>query len=40
MNVTELNDRIRECIAKYHFGGVLLFAENLIDDNYKLIVNP
>ena len=31
VNVTELNDRIRECIAKYHFGGVLLFAENFRD---------
>lgn len=31
VNVTELNDRIRECMAKYHFGGVLLFAENFRD---------
>ena len=31
VNVTELNDQIRECIAKYHFGGVLLFAENFRD---------
>lgn len=31
VNVTELNDRIRKCIAKYHFGGMLLFAENFRD---------
>ncbi|MCR5128180.1 MAG: glycoside hydrolase family 3 protein [Lachnospiraceae bacterium] len=31
VNVTELNDEIRACIAKYHFGGTVLFAENCRD---------
>lgn len=31
VNITELNDEIRECIAKYHFGGTVLFAENCRD---------
>ena len=28
VNVTELNDEIRECIRNGHFGSVILFAEN------------
>lgn len=28
VNVTELNDAIRECIQKNHIGGTILFAEN------------
>ena len=28
VNVTELNDTIRECIQKNHIGGTILFAEN------------
>ena len=31
VNVTELNDDIRACVHKYHFGGTLLFAENCRD---------
>ena len=31
VNVTELNDEIRACIKKNHFGGTLLFAENFKD---------
>ena len=27
-NITELNDEIREMIARDHFGGILLFGEN------------
>ena len=30
-NVLELNDEIRDCIKKYKFGGMLLFAENFND---------
>ena len=26
--ITELNDEIREALAKYHYGGVMLFSEN------------
>ncbi len=28
VNVTELNDTVRECIQKNHIGGTILFAEN------------
>ena len=31
VNVTELNDPIRECLADYHFGGTVLFAQNCAD---------
>ena len=31
VNVTELNDAIRQCIARYHFGGILLYAQNCRD---------
>ena len=31
VNITELNDEIRQCIAEDHFGGMLLFAENCRD---------
>lgn len=31
VNVTELNDEIRDCIRKNHFGGTILFAENVKD---------
>lgn len=31
VNVTELNDPIRECLTNYHFGGMLFFAENCVD---------
>ncbi len=30
-NITELNDEIREMLARDHFGGVLLFGENYAD---------
>ena len=29
--ITELNDEIREALAKYHYGGVMLFSENFKD---------
>ncbi len=28
VNITELNPEIRECLGKYHFGSVVLFAQN------------
>ena len=31
VNITELNDEIREMIRRDHFGGILLFAENYKD---------
>ena len=31
VNITELNDEIREMIARDHFGGILLFGENFAD---------
>lgn len=31
VNVTELNDEIRQCVRDYHFGGTTLFAENCRD---------
>ena len=31
VNITELNDEIREMLARDHFGGVLLFGENFAD---------
>ena len=31
VNIIELNDPIRECLANYHFGGTVLFAENCRD---------
>ena len=31
VNITELNDEIREMLSRDHFGGVLLFAENFRD---------
>ena len=31
VNITELNDEIREMVARDHFGGILLFAENFED---------
>ena len=31
INITQLNDEIRECIRTYHFGGTVLFAENYRD---------
>ena len=31
VNVTELNDVIRQCLHDYHFGGTVLFAENCRD---------
>ena len=31
VNVTELNDALREFIREYHFGGTILFAENIKD---------
>ena len=31
VNVTELNREIRACLARYHFGGIVLFAENCRD---------
>ena len=35
-NITELNDEIREMIARDHFGGILLFGENLVDPEQSL----
>ena len=31
VNITELNDPIREMLGRDHFGGILLFAENFAD---------
>ena len=31
-NITELNDQIREMVARDHFGGILLFGENFADE--------
>lgn len=31
VNITELNDEIREMLGRDHFGGVLFFAENFAD---------
>ena len=31
VNITELNDPIREMIGRNHFGGILLFGENFTD---------
>ncbi len=31
VNITELNDEIREMVSRDHFGGILLFAENFTD---------
>ena len=31
VNITELNDEIREMVARDHFGGILLFGENFAD---------
>ncbi len=31
VSVTELNQQIRDCLAKYQFGSVILFAENCQD---------
>ena len=31
VNITELNDEIREMLSRNHFGGVLLFGENFAD---------
>ena len=35
-NITELNDEIREMIARDHFGGILLFGENFADPEQTL----
>lgn len=35
-NITELNDEIREMIARDHFGGILLFGENFTDPEQTL----
>ena len=34
--ITELNDEIREMLAREHFGGVLLFGENFTDPEQSL----
>ena len=34
--ITELNDEIREMIARDHFGGILLFGENFADPEQSL----
>ena len=31
VNITELNDEIRDMLGRDHFGGVLLFGENFVD---------
>ncbi len=36
VNITELNDEIREMISRDHFGGILLFAENFTDPEQTL----
>ncbi len=40
-NITELNDEIRACLEKNHFGGTLLFAQNFKDaeQTYKLVAD-
>lgn len=35
-NITELNDEIREMVARNHFGGILLFGENFADPEQTL----
>ena len=35
-NITELNDQIREMVAREHFGGILLFGENFSDPEQTL----
>ena len=37
-DVTELNDEIRQCLEKNHFGGTILFAENFLnaEQTYRL----
>lgn len=35
-NITELNDEIREMVAREHFGGFLLFGENFSDPEQTL----
>ena len=35
-NITELNDQIREMVAREHFGGVLLYGENFTDPEQTL----
>lgn len=35
-NIVELNDEIREMIARDHFGGILLFGENFTDPEQTL----
>ena len=36
VNITELNDEIREMISREHFGGILLFGENFSDPEQTL----
>ena len=36
VNITELNDEIRDMLAREHFGGVLLFGENFQDTEQTL----
>jgi len=36
VNITELNDEIREMVARNHFGGILLFGENFRDPEQTL----
>ena len=36
IKITELNDEIREMIARDHFGGILLFGENFADPEQTL----
>ena len=31
VNITELNDEIRDMLGRDHFGGILLFGENFVD---------
>ena len=31
VNITELNEEIREMVSRNHFGGILLFGENISD---------
>ena len=31
VNITELNDEIRDMVSRNHFGGILLFGQNIVD---------
>lgn len=31
VNITELNDEIRDMVSRNHFGGILLYGQNIVD---------